>query len=373
MTTLGFTGDISFSKYMTGAWQSDDLLSPEIVQYLSETDCTIPNVECALYNGKTVGTGAFNHASDPRCIPWLLKINGRVWNIANNHILDCGPEGLAATVAAAAENGCKTIGAGMTLTAAAAPAYFDNVGVFSVNYTPKYITDGDSPGTLGHENWDLIRENIEKIHQTCRWCVVVAHSGGEFDHLPLPTHRERFLKYLELGADVVVAHHPHVMQNYELFGENKAIFYSLGNFIFDTDYQRRQKNTDRGMLIRLHFDGDRFRFDHMAVRIDRENHRVVPGETPTIFRHIGPEDHERLWPLAARVFHLNQYAARENSKPAAREYTPAQWAEWEAHKRETDRAWLDVGPGEGLLCHERWKEAPAELSQYLLDSICDPE
>ena len=100
---------------------------------------------------------------------------------------------------------------------------------------------------------DIIESAIKQAKANNRWCVVIAHDGEEFTSLPMPYTRDRYIKYLEFGADIVVAHHPHVPMNYELFDNNKAIFYSLGNFIFDTDYQRSQFNTEKGVLLKLIF------------------------------------------------------------------------------------------------------------------------
>lgn len=99
-----------------------------------------------------------------------------------------------------------------------------------------------------------------EIKEKCRWCVIVVHGGEEFASLPNPYTRVRYLKYLELGADVVVGHHPHVTENYELFEDGKVIFYSLGNFIFDTDYQRAHPYTDEGALLKLIFTEEKVDF-----------------------------------------------------------------------------------------------------------------
>ena len=90
--------------------------------------------------------------------------------------------------------------------------------------------DENKAGCYSWSDLDEIQNTINEIKKTCRWCVVVAHAGEEFTPLPSPYTRERYHKYLEMGADIVVAHHPHVPMNYETVGD-KVIFYSLGNFI----------------------------------------------------------------------------------------------------------------------------------------------
>ena len=115
------------------------------------------------------------------------------------------------------------------------------IGMFGVGYQRACrVADENKAGCYSWSDLTEIQNTINEIKKECRWCVVVAHAGEEFTPLPSPYTRERYHKYLEMGADIVVAHHPHVPMNYETVGD-KIIFYSLGNFIFDTDYQRKQR------------------------------------------------------------------------------------------------------------------------------------
>ncbi len=124
----------------------------------------------------------------------------------------------------------------------------------------------------------------------------------EFTSLPSPYTRDRYLKFLELGADVVVAHHPHVPENYELFDNGKAIFYSLGNFIFDTDYQRVHLYTDVGVLLKLIFTEEAIDFEAIGIRIIRGDERIDIAPLPAIFTDIPAAEYELLAPLSAKAF-----------------------------------------------------------------------
>ena len=110
------------------------------------------------------------------------------------------------------------------------------------------------------------------------------------------------MKYLEFGADVVVGHHPHVPENYELFEDGKAIFYSLGNFIFDTDYQRAHLYTDIGVLLKLSFTEDKMDFDAIGIRIIRGEERIDVTTLPDIFVNVPASEYELLAPLSAKAF-----------------------------------------------------------------------
>ena len=164
---------------------------------------------------------------------------------------------------------------------------------------PATATD---PGIFRWDDLELIAKRISEIKSRCRWCIVVSHGGEEFTSLPSPYTRERYLKFLELGADVVVGHHPHVPENYELFDDGKAIFYSLGNFIFDTDYQRVHKYTDLGVLLKLRFTAEKMDFEAIGIRIIRGDGRIYAAPLPDIFTNIPAEEYALLAPLSARAF-----------------------------------------------------------------------
>ena len=101
---------------------------------------------------------------------------------------------------------------------------------------------------------------------------------------------------------MVVGHHPHVPENYELFDNGKAIFYSLGNFIFDTNYQRVHLYTDLGVLLKLSFTEEQMDFDAMGIQILRGDERIVAAPLPDVFTNIPAEEYELLAPLSAKAF-----------------------------------------------------------------------
>lgn len=309
-TTLVFTGDIGFDKYMDGKWDDEDLLSAEVLSFLKTADHVITNVEgplCTPQKADTkTGAEALLHSMDPKVADFLKRINSDIWNICNNHIMDCGPQGLSETLSLAVDLEAKTIGAGMNLQEASKPVILEEaggIGMFGVGYQRACRkADENTPGCFSWSDLDLIQKRIAKIKKTCRWCIIVAHAGEEFTSLPSPYTRERYKKYLSMGADIVVAHHPHVPMNYEMVGENKAIFYSLGNFVFDTDYQRSQYNTEKGLLLKIKFTPKEFFFEPMGLLIDRKCQRVRLGILPKIFENIQEEDYQCLAPMSTKVF-----------------------------------------------------------------------
>lgn len=326
-STFLFTGDIGFDKYMHRKWNDKRLVSDEVLSFLRSGDHLVINVEGPITRRRKVAgknaVASLLHSIHPNATKFFRTIGADIWNICNNHIMDAGAVGMDDTLAAAEAYGALTLGAGRNIKEASRPLVFreaGGIGMIGVGYQRACRKAGeDTPGCFSWSDMDRIREAIAAVKKKCRWCVVVAHGGEEFTALPSPYTRDRYLAYLEMGADIVVGHHPHVPMNYETVGE-KVIFYSLGNFIFDTDYQRAQFNTELGLFVKIHFTKERFTFEPFGIRIDRTKDRIAAGELPRIFEDVQAEEYELLAPLAAKVF-------IENTKRQLRFLQPAKFAE----------------------------------------------
>ena len=375
-TSLVFTGDIGFDRYFYGKWDDEELLSEEILDFLNSADHVIPNVEGPIANAEQnttqSGVQQLLHTIDPKAVKVLKKMNADIWNICNNHIMDAGPYGIESTLNMAKELGVQTIGAGMNIKEARKPVIIDEagcIGLFGVGYQRACRkADIDKPGCYSWSDLDAIQDTINEIKSKCRWCIVVAHAGEEFTPLPSPDTRERYHKYVEMGADIVVGHHPHVPMNYETVGD-KIIFYSLGNFIFDTDYQRSQFNTELGLIVKLNFTENEFSYEPMGLRIVRGEERVVKDELPRIFVDVQEEDFNLLSPLSAKM-HI-EATKRQMTYLKPEEFKGATEEKWKKHFSEE----LRTGrvPGETLdffiLCPLAEKAESGEWQKSKLDDI----
>ena len=343
-----FTGDIGFDRYMDKRWTDEGLISDEVLKFMHNSDHVIANVEGPLVdnmqNTTTEGVLQLMHTMDPAAITVLKRMGADIWNLCNNHMMDAGQEGLSCTLQAAKAAGVSTIGAGMNIDDASSILRLNEaggIGIIAVGYRRGCKPASDTLG--GCFMWndvDRIRERIDEIKSNNRWCIIVAHAGEEFTALPSPYTRDKYLEFLDMGADIIVAHHPHVPMNYELIGEGanrKAIFYSLGNFIFDTDYQRAQYNTEKGVLLRLSLNENGFDFDAMGIRIDRESESIKRGELPRIFTNVDATQYELLKALSAKMFVAATKRQQIYLNKAMAEYDPSQWEEHFANPKRSGR------------------------------------
>lgn len=375
---LVFTGDIGFDRYMDKKWEDEELISREVLDFLHSGDHVIANVEGPLVrqerNTTTEGVVQLMHTMDPDATKVLKNMKADIWNLCNNHIMDAGEAGVEATLQEAQLAGALTIGAGMNLQEARRPVFFEEaggIGMFAVGYRRGCKpADENKAGCYMWNEMDMIRESIQEIKSRCRWCVMVVHGGEEFTALPTCYTRDRYLEYLDMGADVIIAHHPHVPMNYETVGD-KVIFYSLGNFIFDTDYQRAQFNTELGILVGLNFTHDGFEYEQFGIRIDRENEHIVAGEIPRICCDVRENEYRLLEPLAAKMFIAATRRQQIYLKPD--EFRNATEDKWKEHFANEKRSGRVVGEGLDffIICEIAKKEEEKAWERSQLQPVVD--
>lgn len=178
-----------------------------------------------------------------------------VCTLANNHVLDYGPEGLETTVDALHAAGCETVGVGDTHDAALEPLEITrngaSIGLVNVCEQEFNIARDDrcgAPALSRPETRNVVRAADREFDTV----VVIAHAGAEYVPFPAPELQRALREFVDLGADLVVGHHPHVPQGWEHY-DSGAIFYSLGNFLFDR--MADEANTSWGLALEITFDG----------------------------------------------------------------------------------------------------------------------
>ncbi len=165
--------------------------------------------------------------------------------LATNHIMDWGAEGLADTLEQFREHGVATVGAGMNVEEAARPAIIERGGlkIGFAAFTPeqRWTAGPDSPGAA-----PLTFESVERALAGMAGAdvrIISLHWGLEMSGYPTPEDRELARRIAGAGADLIIGHHPHVIQGVERFGRTPVV-YSMGNFIFDINAGRIEHGFD---------------------------------------------------------------------------------------------------------------------------------
>jgi len=115
------------------------------------------------------------------------------------------------------------------------------------------VHDIEIPGSVARLSEQTVERSIQEMKRRGADIVCLSlHWGNEYVHIPARGQVEFARKAIDLGADLIIGHHPHVIQPVEQY-KNGWIFYSLGNFIFDMMWKRSVRT---GMTAVLEFDKD---------------------------------------------------------------------------------------------------------------------
>lgn len=265
MITVAFAGDIA----PCGAFESlvlkkQQRIFGDTLPILESADLAFGNLECPLTNhaGKINKSGPALKA-DPGCATALTVFS--VLGLANNHILDFGKKGLEETIESCRRAGIPTVGAGSTLSQAQAPFMKKvkglTVALIALAEHEFNQSENGGAGSAPIDGIDTYRQIMEARSQA-DIVIVTLHAGNEYFAYPRPGLRKLCHHYIDLGAEAVVCHHPHVPGAYEYY-KGKPVIYSLGNFIFDT--AAPPEGWDRGFLAQLHFDEKNGRLETLEL------------------------------------------------------------------------------------------------------------
>lgn len=180
-----------------------------------------------------------------------------IFCLANNHVMDCGEEMLGYTHDYLEMLGTKTVGAGRNLELAREILYFQKKGftlaVINVTDFTNYIATKDSAGVNPLIKANLIRD-IKQAKENSDIVIVSIHSDYEFTNYPAPWKVSLSRRLAEVGADIIVHHHPHTLQGIEKWN-NSLIAYSLGNFVFPINgnnyMSKRKGNVSHSIYLKV--------------------------------------------------------------------------------------------------------------------------
>ncbi|MCE9548990.1 CapA family protein [Candidatus Nomurabacteria bacterium] len=252
--TLSFAGDIMLARGVKSSvmknFNGDYSALFEKLDILQKSDIVFANLEgTASDKGHDLGN-LYSFRMDPSVVPALRGAGIDVLSMANNHVGDWGREAYVDTLARLKENEILYTGGGMNESEAEQPVIIEKQGIrigflaFS-DKGPDYLkADADRAGLLLANN-PRFDEIIQNASSLVDFLVVSFHFGEEYQTKHDKRQEDLAHRAIDNGAKIIVGHHPHVIQDTEVY-KNGYIIYSLGNFIFD---QAFSKETMEGMLV----------------------------------------------------------------------------------------------------------------------------
>lgn len=221
-----------------------------VEEIFRQSRISLINLETTLGVGGVKTAKAYNFQTSPEMADYISEIGVTIANVANNHSLDYGENGFVNTVAVLQERGIKSIG--HKIKSADEKSVVENIDDKIIGFLA-YHGGGKSliPGIKSEQ----IAYDIEKLKkQDVDYIVVSFHWGEEYVPYPSPKQQRFAREVIDLGADIIIGHHPHVVQGVEHYN-NGLIFYSLGNFNFNVEhrYHERLITTKFGIGVKFNF------------------------------------------------------------------------------------------------------------------------
>jgi len=263
----------------------------DLVPLFQGADLAFGNLETpvAPVSGRPGRPFQFNAPAD---LPPALRASGfTVLSTANNHAFDQGRKGVVETLARLRQEKLTAIGSGEDRPHAEALQILERNGlkvaflgftdIFNLNLDRKATEPWVRPLDLGPA-----LAAVREARSRADIVVVSIHWGNEYQHLPTKRQRDIARKLVAAGCDLLLGHHPHVLQPAELVtvdGRRALVAYSLGNFISNQD---RMYRADLFPVA----EGDNR--DGAALEVTFERRREPDGTEAVVLAHAG---FEPLW------------------------------------------------------------------------------
>lgn len=214
----------------------------------------------------------FNFKMDPELVE-IFRLHKIQVTLANNHVFDYGRKGLEDTLKYLDEHGILHVGAGINLAEARKPIIREIEGKKIAflgygNYSP---AGKNTPGVAYRTPEYVIEDIREAKKDGCDYVVVNFHWGIERATEPTASDRELAHRAIDNGADLIIGHHPHVLQPVEVY-KGKVIAYSLGNFVFGGNSRYPRDS----MLLEVTFRENMLSYKKIPIRIDPRETKYQP-------------------------------------------------------------------------------------------------
>lgn len=257
--TIGYGIGSEFEKHQGEFWLNT------LQKMFRDTDIVFGNFESPFVENKLEReTKPF--AGNPSFAEFLRKVGFNVLNLANNHILQYGNSAFDNTIDILNKNDFRLVGLnkdGIT-----------NIETFLIgNKTIAIAGFNDIHDHVNNQKYaDLSMEAVinalNRMNSDVK--IISLHWGSEYIMFPSPKQISFARSLIDAGADIIIGHHPHVIQPVEEYN-NGLICYSLGNFIFDMHWSKKLRE---GMVVEIEIDESKKM--HYAIKFFEIDNQYTP-------------------------------------------------------------------------------------------------
>lgn len=292
-------GDMMLDRSVRKVMEQDgfdsifEKLAGEENRFFEGMDIVTANLEgpVANFRRQTSKSIAFNFLPD--VLPTLKKYNFDLFTLANNHSYDMGKAAVEETYENLKKHGFEYYGEQYSIDEDA--LFIKKIGNKKVAFLG--LNDTNRP-----VDFSLVKPLLDEANKTADHIITHIHWGQEYKLKSSSRQQKLAHQFIDHGVDIVIGHHPHVIQEMEIYN-NRPIFYSLGNFVFD---QYFSEPTQQGLSVGTILYDDKISLHLFPLQSERSKinlmnykkslqliDRIVPAEytkntTKNIFNIIIP-------------------------------------------------------------------------------------
>jgi poly-gamma-glutamate synthesis protein (capsule biosynthesis protein) len=245
--SLAAVGDVLLDRGVAEAIARSglDSILPVVATQLEAADVAFANLECPL-----AATGSHDPAhaifrADPATVEVLLQGSFDILSLANNHALDAGQPALLETIDHLETAGIRYVGAARDPAHGSDPAFLvvrgTRIGFLAyADLDFPYVCQSRVDGSLAN-----LRIQVAAARESCEFLVVSFHWGQQGSDQPTRRQTDVAHASIDAGADLVLGHHPHVLQGAEIY-RKRLILHSMGDFVFDA---RNVEEAESGIFL----------------------------------------------------------------------------------------------------------------------------
>ena len=286
--TILLAGDMMLGRGIEKLMKEKGIYYPfqKIVQMLRGVDIVFTNLEGAVLENPLEFTGnELKFSFHPNVLEGVKWSQINLLSLANNHIMDMEENGFQETIDWLGKYQINSIGNPLS-------SYQDNPNSsFSTEHSIFLAFNRILP--FVNYQKEMIEEIKKvKLHNPEKTIIVSMHWGNEYELTSSHTQREFAHQVIAAGADIIIGHHPHVVQEVELI-QGKPVFYSLGNFIFD---RQAFPETREGLLVGLAINADKIICRLFPIKNQSGQPMLMSqGETAIFLHDLAQKSDKRLW------------------------------------------------------------------------------
>ena len=267
---ISFLGDISLNGDYENMYKNKLNPFSEVSNFFDKKTIVVGNLECF-----SRGDFGFNELKKPRLstskqtLNYLKDIKLQIACLANNHVFDHLDDGFQKTLNFLESNKIKKIGASFSKEEQYKPIIISQNGIkiCLLNYVTPDTNPKPPVNTKISVNWFDLSSTVNQINEHKKnvdHVVVSLHWGGRVEGGLYPDFDQPTIakELIDSGADLIIGHHSHTIQPYEIYKE-KYIFYSLGNFCFsdfyfEGDFYKMPKRRRYCLIVSVIFDKEKY-------------------------------------------------------------------------------------------------------------------